>query len=330
MRILTEKDIHALFTMKDAITAVKDAYRLQSSGQTEAPVRQRLSAADPQDCFLFMPGSVENGRKTGIKILSVFPGNRAHNRPVISAAMMLLDAHTGEILCLMDGAAVTQLRTGAATGAATELLANTGAKIAALFGSGGQAASQLEAMLAVRPLEEVRIYSRDAAQRQAFTEAMAQRFAGTWKGRLLAAGSPEEAVKNADIITCATSSHVPVFDGSLVKPGAHVNGVGSFTLGMQELDEALISTCDRLYIDAWDACEEEAGDIMIPLQAGKFGKDRITGELGELILGKIPGRAHENEITVFKSVGIAPQDTVTADRIYRAAVERGVGQTIAF
>ncbi len=328
MLILTEKDITGLFTMKEAIAAVKDAYRLQSAGETEAPVRQKLAGADQQDCFLFMPASVENGGKAGIKILSFFPGNKAHNRPVISATMLLLDCHTGETLCMMDGAALTKIRTGAATGAATDLLADPNARVAALFGTGGQAELQLEAMLTVRSLEEVRIYSRNAQQRQAFAAEMALRFSEAFSVRIVEAVSPEAAVIGAQIITCATSSHTPVFDGALVSPGTHVNGVGSFTLNMQELDETLIGTCDRLYIDAWDACEEEAGDIMIPLNAGRIDKNRITGELGNLILGKIPGRGTPQDITVFKSVGIAPQDIVTADRIYRAALAQGVGQHI--
>lgn len=329
MLILTEKDITALFTMTDAIDAVKEAYRLQSTGNTEAPVRQKLSGAAPQDAFLFMPASVDGGNKAGIKILSVFPGNRALNRPVIAASMFLLDCHTGEALCIMDGAALTQLRTGAATGAATDLLARPDAKIAALFGTGGQSERQLEAMLNVRDLDEVRIYSRNAAQRQAFTAAMDQRFSGAFRARIIEAHSPEAALVGADIVTCATSSTTPVFDGSLIEPGTHVNGIGSFTLGMQELDETLISTCDRLYIDAWDACEEEAGDIMIPLNAGRIGRSRITGELGELLLGSVPGRQSPQEITVFKSVGIAPQDIVTADRIFQKALALGVGQNIS-
>lgn len=329
MLILTEKDMTQLFTMKDAIAAVKDAYRLQSSGQTEAPVRQKLSGTNPRDCFLFMPASVEQGGKAGIKILSVFPGNAALGRPVISATMFLLDCQTGEALCLMDGAALTQLRTGAATGAATDLLANPDSRIAALFGTGGQSERQLEAMLTVRNLDEVRIYSRNPVQRQSFTAAMAHRFSEAFGTRIVEAGSPDAALDGADIVTCATSSSTPVFDGALIRPGTHVNGVGSFTLGMQELDETLITTCDRLYIDAWDACEEEAGDIMIPLNAGRFDKNRITGELGDLLLGKIPGRMAPEEITVFKSVGIAPQDTVTADRIYRRALAQGIGQNIS-
>ncbi len=328
MLILNKKDIARLFTMKDAIHAAKDAFRLQSAGQVDAPVRQKLTGEKDQDCILFMPGSVEDRKKAGIKIVSVFPGNKEINRPVVSATMLVLDSQRGETLCMMDGTALTQLRTGAASGAATELLARPDARTGALFGSGGQAARQLEAMLTARRLEEVRVFSRNSHEREAFAGAMQALFGETFGVHIIAAGSADEAVDGADIISTATTSFTPVFDGARVKPGAHINGVGSFTLSMQELDETLISTCDRLYIDAWDACEEEAGDIIIPMKAGKFGRERITGELGELILGKIPGRTSENEITVFKSVGIAPQDIVTADRIYRAALEQGVGQKV--
>ncbi len=328
MLILTKENIQSLFTMKDAIEAVKEAYQLQSSGQTEAPVRQKLVGADPSNCFLFMPGSVETGQKAGIKIVSVFPSNMTSTRPVVSATMLLLDCHTGETLCLMEGSSLTQLRTAAATGVATDLLANRDATIAALFGTGGQAESQLEAMLTVRNLKEVRIYSRDQAKRQAFALAMNTKFSESFNVRIIEATSSDEAILGAHIITCATSSNTPVFNGSLVQPGTHVNGVGSFTLTMQELDETLISNCDKLYIDAFEACEEEAGDIMIPLSAGLFDRSRITGEIGDLLLGEIKGRQNANEITVFKSVGIAPQDTVTAERIFQAALTRGIGQTI--
>lgn len=328
MLILTHQDIEKLFSMKEAIAAVQDAYRLQSSGNVEAPVRQKLAGGTAQDCFLFMPGSVNQGRRAGIKIVSVFPGNRNSNRPAVGATMLLLDGQTGEALCLMDGTVLTQLRTGAATGAATHALANPDATIGALFGTGGQACHQLEAMLAVRPLKEVRIYSRDPGHRNQFVDAMQQRFSQSYAVKIREAATPEEAVLNADIITAATASHQPVFNGSLVKPGAHINGVGSFTLEMQELDEALITSCHRLFIDSWEACQEEAGDIMIPLKAGRFSQSRISGELGDLLLGKVPGRQNANEITVFKSVGIAPQDTVTADRIYQAALLQGSGQRI--
>lgn len=328
MLILNGKDISALFTMKEAIDAAKDAFRMQSAGMVEAPVRQKLLGEKEQDCILFMPGSVGERKTAGIKIVSVFPGNKALNRPVVSATMLVLDSHTGETLCLLDGTALTQLRTGAAAGAATDILARPDAKIAALFGAGGQAMRQLEALLTVRNLEEVRVYSRSPEQRKDFACAMDKLFGETYSVRILAADTADYAIEGADIISAATTSFTPVFDGSLVKPGAHVNGSGSFTLSMQELDETLIRTCDKLYIDAWDACEEEAGDIIIPMKAGKFGRERVNGELGELIMGKIPGRTSEKEITVFKSVGIAPQDIVTADRIYRAALAKGVGQKV--
>lgn len=329
MLILNEKDLCALFSMADALAAVKDAFRMQSQGLVEAPVRQRLDGAAPGDAMLFMPGSVNERQQAGIKIVSVFPGNRALGKPVVSATMLLLDSHTGEALCLMDGTALTQLRTGAGAGAATDLLARADSKIAALFGTGGQAARQLEALLTVRALEEVRVYSRTQAQCHAFAAEMAARFGERHGVTIRSVVSSDEAVEGADIISAATSSHTPVFDGKRTGKGAHVNGSGSFTLGMQELDESLIASCDRLYIDAWEACEEEAGDIMIPMQAGVFDRSRITGELGQLILGQIPGRTAPDQITVFKSVGIAPQDTVTADRIYRAALARGIGQQVS-
>ncbi len=326
MLILNEKDLTTLFTMADAIDAVKEAFRLQSLGRVEAPVRQRLAGAAPGDALLFMPGSVNDQQQAGIKIVSVFPGNRSQGRPVVSATMLVLDSHTGEALCLMDGTALTQLRTGAGAGAATDLLARPDARVAALFGTGGQAARQLEALLTVRPLEEVRVFSRTPESREAFAQAMVTRFGEPFGVRIRAVSSADEAVEGADIVSAATTSHTPVFDGRRVQKGAHVNGSGSFTLDMQELDEALIGTCDRLYIDGWEACLEEAGDIMIPMAAGVFDRSRVTGELGQLLLGQVPGRTAPEQVTVFKSVGIAPQDTVTADRIYRAALARGVGQ----
>lgn len=330
MRILNRGDIESLFSMTDAIEAAKAAYAVQSANQVDAPVRQRVAGATAQDAFLFMPGAVKNQAETGIKIVSVFPGNKALNMPVVAATMLLLDSGTGKALCLMDGTALTQLRTGAASGAATDLLALPEASIAAVFGTGGQALRQIEALLTVRKLEEVRIYSRTSEQRKAFAEAMGRHFEGRFGAKMIEAASPEEAVAGADIVSAATSSHTPVFEGRWLKPGAHVNGVGSFTLSMQELDEDTLNRAHRIYIDAWDACEEEAGDIMIPLNAGRFRQEQITGELGQLIGGTIPGRTAREQITVFKSVGIAPQDIVTAGRIYRKAVAAGMGQMVDF
>lgn len=327
MLVLTREDIKKVFTMKEAIEADKEALRIYSAGKSIVPLRVNIDIQKEQGQSLFMPAYVEDMDTTGIKIVSVFPKNIEKGKTSVQAQVLLLDGKTGEISAIMDGTYLTQLRTGAVQGAATDILARKDSKIGVLFGTGGQAATQLEAMLCVRDLEEVRVFDINSDRAKDFVETMKEQLAH-YNARIVAVEDGNEAVKDADIITAVTTSRIPVFDGTLVKRGAHINGVGAYTPQMQELDENIIKNADKIYFDTKEGVLAEAGDFIIPMAKGVLSDKDFTGELGQIILNQIPGRENHHEITLFKTVGVAVLDVVTAYKIYKKAIENNVGQYI--
>lgn len=242
--------------------------------------------------------------------------------------MVLLNSETGETCSFMDGTYLTRLRTGAVSGLATEILSRKDSKIFAVIGTGGQAQGQIEAVLTVRPeIELVKVYDLNTERAKACAEQMTELFKGKFPAKFEAASSSAEAVKDADIITTITIAKDPVFDGKLVKKGAHINGVGSYTPELSEIDEYIITHADKIYMDTTDALEE-SGDFIKPINKGIFSADKITGELGAVINGDVIGRESDDEITFFETTGSAVLDIVTAQRIYEKAIEKGVGQFI--
>lgn len=327
MLILTKADIEKVFTMRDAIDADIEALKFYTEGKSIVPLRTNINIEKSQGQSLFMPAYVDGVHATGVKIVSVFPNNIEKGLTSVPASMVLMDADTGFVNCIMDGTYVTQIRTGAVSGAATELLANQDAKIMALFGTGGQAKGQLEAVLTVRKIEEVRVFDLSYERAAAFAEEMTKDL-GHYGATIIPVKTSDECIENADIITTVTTAPVPTFDGSKVKKGAHINGVGSYTPDKREIDENAIQAASVIYFDTLDGVWAEAGDFVIPLNEGKITKETITGELGQLILGQTPGRKTKEDITLFKTVGTAVLDVVTAAKIYKKAKKMGIGQEI--
>ena len=329
MLLLTKEDIRAVFSMTDAIEADKKAFMIYSSGGSEVPLRTNINIPKYAGQALFMPGYVEELDSAGVKIVSVFPRNIEKGKPSVPATMLLIDATTGEVIAAMDGTLVTQMRTGAAAGVATDLLACKEAKIGALFGTGGQAVTQLEAMLTVRRLSEVRVFDIDRERALRFSSQMNESLS-RFGARIVPAETAVLAVTDADIITTVTTSKKPVFDGTLVKPGAHVNAIGSYTPQMQEIDEVLVQRAGKIFCESEEVALAEAGDLIVPISKGLITPDKITGQIGNLLAGKLKGREDPAEITLFKSVGMAVVDIVTAHEIYRRALSAGVGVEFRF
>lgn len=328
--ILKESDIREIYTMKDAIEAAKDALEIYSKGGTNIPLRTNLDIPKEEGQSLYMTGYAEAADALGVKIVSIYPNNIKKGIPSVPATMVLLNETTGEVCSVMDGTYLTTIRTGAVAGAATDLLANEDAKIFTLFGTGGQAETQVEAVLTIRDIEEVRVFDIDPKRAGEFADQMTEKFKEKFKAKFVVAKTADEGIQNADIITSATTSRKPTFNGRQVKKGAHINGVGSYQPHMQELDEHLITHADKLYVDTKSGVLSESGDLIMPIENKKCTEDIITGELGQLILGKTPPRSNKEEITVFKTVGSAVLDIVTARRIYEKALEKGMGQAIEF
>ncbi|MDR1472906.1 MAG: ornithine cyclodeaminase family protein [Synergistaceae bacterium] len=326
MLVISADDIRRVFTMRDAIESDREAFVLQTEGKAVLSVRTSFSV-EGRGLSSFMPGCVSSFPRIGIKIVSTFPGNVGRNLPAVGATVLLLDPETGLVDCIIEGTELTRLRTGAVSGLATELLANDDAETGALFGTGGQAMSQLEAMLTVKKIREVRIYDAARERIAPFIErssAMAERMGA----RLVRAPSPDAAVDGADVITTATTTLSPVFDGGRVKEGAHVNGVGTYEPHKRELDETIMRRAGRVFVDNMEAIMAEAGDILIPMKEGKFKREDIAGELGDLILGRAQGRTSKSQITVMKTVGFATLDIVIAHKIFCKAVEMGIGSDL--
>ena len=324
MLLLSKEDIKKVFTMKDAIEADKKAFRLVVEGKCDSPLRTNIQAPKYDGSFLFMPAYVEEMDTASLKIVNIFPHNIDNGIPSAPAQVLLIDGTTGVVTAVLDGTYVTQLRTGAASGAAFDLLAKKDCRIGALIGTGGQAAAQLEAMLAVRNLEEVRVYDISYERTEAFAKRM-QGELNVYGAKIIAAKSSDEAVEGADLLITVTPSTKPVFDASKVKQGATISCVGAYQHHMQEMDPAILPRASKIYFDSEEAVLSESGDILIPLEQGIITKDDFTGDLGQVIKGEIPGRENDEEIIVFETVGVATQDLIAAKAIYDKAVEAGIG-----
>ena len=315
LRFLDEADLKRLLDMPAAIEAMRDAFAGISSGSADVPVRTSLSWSG--GALLVMPGLLETpggsrgggggGAALGAKLVTVVPGNRGRGRAAIHALVVLLDPETGEPAAVMDGEWLTALRTGAGSGLATDLLALPEAEVLAVVGAGTQARTQIQAVLAVRPIREVRIASRT----QGSAEALAREVEG-WGSRVrirVAAGA-RDAVEGAQVVITATDALGPVLPADAVSPGTHLNAVGGYRPDMQELPTELTGRA-TLFVDQRAAALREAGDILVPLGEGRVREEEIR-EIGEVVLGRIPGRTSPDEVTVFKSVGNAAQDLAIA------------------
>lgn len=326
MLLLNAQEIREVFTMEDAIRSNEEAFVLQSKNMTEVPVRINFEVKG-SGITSYMPALIKDIPVTGIKIVSTYPDNFAKGMPAVTATTLLADPETGAVNAILDGTELTRLRTGAVSGLATKLLANEDTEKAALFGTGGQAMSQLEALLTVRKISEVGIYDSDPERIRSFierTSLLAEKF-GT---KLTAAASSEDAISGADIITTVTTSVEPVFEGRKLKKGVHINAVGTFLPHKRELDEYTVTHADKIYIDNMEAVMSEAGEFLIPMSEGRFDVASITGELGDLILGNIPGRTDKDEMTIMKTVGFATLDVVIAYNVFKKAAAAGAGRTV--
>lgn len=315
IRILTAADIKEALPMHAAIDAVAAAYGQLAAGKATMPLRSRFQTAN--GVTLLMPAHLHASDAFAVKIVSVYDGNPKLNLPTVAATLLALDSQTGMPLALMEGDSLTALRTGAAGGVAARYLARKDASSIALFGAGVQARAQLRAAMAERFIDRVMIVDPFETAARSLAEAVA-----TWPAspEVILETSAQRAVSHADIVLAATTTMTPLFDGNDLKPGAHVTGVGSFKPDMQEIDAATIQRA-RVVVDQREAAMAEAGDIII-------GKAVIDAEIGEIVNGNQPGRQNDQEITFFKSVGLAVQDAATAAAVLQAAEEKGLGTVI--
>jgi ornithine cyclodeaminase/alanine dehydrogenase-like protein (mu-crystallin family) len=318
MLILSAADVRRALPMPAAIATQRRAFTALATGEAVLPLRTPVPIPAEEAVTLFMPARV--GDDLGAKVVSVFPRNPARGLEMVQGVVLLVDTTTGRPLALMDATQLTALRTGAVSGLATDLLARPDARTAAILGSGVQAATQLLAVCAVRPIEHVRVFSRSPQRVAAFIERMQPEV----RAVLLPAATAAEAVRDADVVCAATTSTTPVLAGADLRAGAHVNGVGSYTTAMQEVDEVTVRRAGRVFVDNRDAALAEAGDVVIPLRRGLIREDDLV-ELGSVLAGVQPGRTSAAAVTFFKSVGLAVQDVAAGAEVLRRARELGLG-----
>lgn len=326
LKILTKKDIQNAVTMAEAIHAVKLAYIQLSQEKTVTPLRVQVPVEDREGVVLFMPAFLPQIGSLGAKIVSVFPQNLQSGLSIIHAVVVLLDAETGCPISLLDGTYLTALRTGAASGVATDLLARRDSRIAAIFGAGVQGRTQLEAVCTVRAITKVWVYDPSPDVAKAYADKMKQR-GDPIPQDISVAQTPKQALEEADIICTATTSSEPVFADEDLCPGVHINGIGSYTPKMQEIPGQTVARA-RVVVDSISASLAEAGDLIIPLQNKTIEESDIHGEIGQVAAGYIPGRESDSEVTFFKSVGLAVQDIATAALALQRAEELNLGRNI--
>ena len=294
--VLSEDDVRKVLRMEDLIPTMADALRDLSAGAVLQPLRTVLPVSEHGGFLGVMPAC---GRALGAKLVTFYPQNK--DVPTHHAMILLFRPETGEPLAVMDGRLITEMRTAAVSAVATKFLARADTHVLTILGSGVQARSHLEALRLVREFTQVRVWSPHNAER------FARKF------QVHAATSAEEAVRGADVIVVATSATTPILRGEWVAPDAHINAVGATLPDWRELDDDLLQGA-TIYVESREAALKESGDV---IAAGK-----ALVEIGEVIAGKRPARKSADEITLFKSVGVAAEDVAAADLVYQKRTER--------
>ncbi len=304
---------------------MREAFAQLARGSVALPLRSMVPVPDRDGALLVMPARCDLPLGLGGKMVTVFPGNPPLGRPLIHATVILMSAESGELRAVLEGTALTAIRTGAASGLASALLARGDAAAVAVIGAGVQARTQLEAVCCVREIERVRVYAPTRVHAERFAAEMA-----TVPGvpaAISVAGSAADAIRGADIVCAATTSATPVVRLGDVGPGVHVNAVGSYTRAMRELDPALLGRA-RVVVDQREAVLAEAGEVIAAVEAGLVAEQNLV-ELGAVVTGAEAGRTRDDELTVFKSVGLAVQDVVAGAWAVEEAERRGLGTRIA-
>ena len=318
---MNERDVYTHLAMPACMDLMRDALVTLARGDAVLPLRNMVRLPDGSGILGLMPGYLGQPQAFGLKVVSVMPGNHGTGYDSHQGVVMLFGVEHGEPLAILDANAITAIRTAAVSGAVTRVLARPDAGDLAILGSGVQARTHLEAMHAARKLERVRVWSR--------THAHAERFAREQAGRLgiavEACADAESAVRGADLVCTTTSAREPVLLGRWLAPGAHVNAVGACFAGTRELDAEAVARA-RLFTDRRESCLAEAGDFLIARAEGAVSDAHLLGEVGEVFLGRLPGRVGGDDITLFESLGIAVEDLASAHALLALARANGVGQ----
>src|SRR5215471_8293128 len=323
--IINQTEVHQLLPIGECMEAMAQALAALSHGNAINPLRQILDLPDRKGLLGIMPGYLKGINALGLKVVSVFHNNKGSQHDSHQGAVLVFEADHGCLKAIVDASAITAIRTAAVSGVATRLLARQEAEDLAILGSGVQAHSHVEAMLAARSIGRVRVWSPNPDHSKAFARNIGAR----QDIEVMAMGSALDAVKGADIVCTTTSAREPVLMGEWLAPGVHINAVGSSIPLARELDTLAVAK-SRLFVDRRESTVNEAGDYLIPKKEGVIGDQHIQGELGEILSGQIEGRRTEDEITLFKSLGLAIEDVAAAHLVSQKALDQGLGTWVEF
>jgi ornithine cyclodeaminase len=320
VRILNQAQVVELLPMAECVEVMEQALRTLAEGGAILPLRTVLRLPEERGIFGVMPAHLATPAALGLKAIAVFPGNEGSELDSHQGLVVLFAPDTGAPIAILDASSITAIRTAAVSAVATRVLANPDAGDLAILGSGVQARSHLEAMAVVRPLGRVRAWSPNGGRLAEFAGWAGNRFGAPVE----TAASAEAAVRGADLICTTTASRTPVVDASWLAPGVHINAVGSSIRTTRELDTRTVAGA-RLVVDRRESALNEAGDFLIPRAEGAITDAHIVGELGEVLVGMVPGRRTSTEWTIFKSLGLAIEDLAAAHHVLRKAEARNVG-----
>lgn len=325
IRILRAADVHALLPMAECIELMHRTMGAVSAGRVVLPLRSILVMPGDTGMMGNMPGYLGEPECFGVKLISLMPRNKPPRYSSHLGIVLLFEVEHGQPVAMLDGAEITAIRTAAASGLATRLLAKPDASSLALIGAGEQASSHLAAMLCVRQLRRVRVWARDTAKANAFALSEGAKHGITVE----VAPTVQEAVTGADIICTVTKAREPILQGEWIEPGTHLNVVGSSLSTTAEIDTPTVVK-SRFFVDYRSSTITEGGDYLRALRSGAITPEHILAEIGEVANGTKVGRTSSRDVTLYKSLGIAPQDLASSHYVLQKAKERGIGQVIEF
>ncbi|HTM09806.1 MAG TPA: ornithine cyclodeaminase family protein [Verrucomicrobiae bacterium] len=320
MLVLAEKEIRRLIEIEELIAALEQAHIQFSIGKAVMPVRQVVPLPDIGGRMTSMPAYLAVDRALGMKVVTYFKDNPRLGLPAILATIHLYSAETGKLTAILDGTYITAIRTACASAMATKALANNETPVLAILGAGVQARAHIETLSKARRLEKIKVYSPSGERARKLKNDLES----TINVAIEPAASAEAAVRGADLVVTATTAATPILEGAWLKPGAHVNAIGSHRPDLRELDGATLKAA-KLVVDSREAMMTECGDVLLAVKEGMIEESHASVEIGEVLAGHKVGRTDRSDITIYKSVGIAIQDVAAAALVYHKAVRQKVG-----
>lgn len=334
MRLITQQQVARLLPMKACIDLMAETLLQVHRGEAVMPLRTITPLPGGGGALGAMPSWLAGVGLLGVKVITVFPGNAGTPLDSHIGAVLLFSETDGQLEAMLDASSITGIRTAAVSGLATRELAREDASVLGMLGSGVQARTHLEAVAAVRPIREVKVWSPTEARRDAFG-AWAREWVPAWESdgehtplEVTVCDRAEEAVRETDVLCVATASPTPVVEAEWIAPGCHINAVGAHTPTTREIDSTTVAAA-AIYVDSMESAMNEAGDLLIPIHEGRLAEEDIRGEIGALLDGEIEGRGSGTEVTLFKSLGLAVEDLASAAYVYRRAVEEEIGTDFA-